>query len=63
MTRKTYTEGQKVRTCYGTLETVRRQDGCQVWTEEAGPNTWYHPEKLVAMYWSKTIGRFVTVPA
>ena len=41
----TFTPGQKVRTIYGVLRTVRYQDGCQVFVEEECMG-WYHPTKI-----------------
>lgn len=39
--------GDKVRTCYGSIETVMSADFCQVITyESARRNSWYHPTKV-----------------
>lgn len=39
--------GDKVKTCYGKIETVMFADFCQVITyESARQNSWYHPSKV-----------------
>lgn len=40
-----YQPGDKVRTQYGDIETVRLVNGCQVFTYES-LLSWYHPAKL-----------------
>ena len=40
-----FSPGDTVRTVYGEIRTVLRQDGCQVWVEEES-NSHYHPRKI-----------------
>jgi hypothetical protein len=56
----TFTRGQKVRTRTGQIQTIHSQRGAQVFVEEEG-NSWYHPNKLVPVYWSNELG-WVTIP-
>jgi hypothetical protein len=51
-----FVPGQEVRTRYGNIETVlfQAEDGLRVFTEEAGPNSWYHPGNLTPL-WNDTL--------
>ena len=46
---QTFKKGQKVRTCYGTIETVSQQVGTQVFTYESLTD-WYHPSKVAIIH-------------
>ena len=37
--------GDKVKTIYGTIETVLKVEDCRVFTKES-LNSWYHPSKV-----------------
>lgn len=58
-----FVPGQKVRTRYGNIETVlfQTEDGLRVFTEEAGPNSWYNPGNLTP-FWNDTPKQFETTP-
>jgi hypothetical protein len=44
---ESFQKGEKVRNQYGDTETVSRQEGNQVYTDESlKKNNWYHPDKL-----------------
>jgi hypothetical protein len=48
VTHRVFAAGQKVRTIYGEVRTVRDQggpNGCMVWLEEE--SRWWHPSKLI----------------
>ncbi len=44
----TLKKGQKIRTRYGDIRTVRSVNDCQVFVEEEN-NRWYHPTKVFAI--------------
>jgi hypothetical protein len=38
--------GDKVKTCYGHIETVLIVEESRIVTEQSGLNSWYHPTKV-----------------
>jgi len=52
--------GDKVRTVYGTIETVMRVEPLRVFTYESFG--WYHPTKVFPVFWSKALNHYVTIP-
>ncbi|MBI2427488.1 MAG: hypothetical protein HYV29_01575 [Ignavibacteriales bacterium] len=43
-----FTPGQRVRTIFGDITTVRMQIGCRVWLE-GYMNEWFHPTKIFSI--------------
>jgi hypothetical protein len=52
-----------VKTVYGKIEKIMNADDIQVTTyESASVGNWYHPTKVFPVYWSETLGQYVTIP-
>lgn len=55
--------GDKVKTIFGNVETVMSVEEARITTfESVCKNSWYHPTKVFSLYWSETLGQYVSVP-
>ena len=52
--------GDTVRTVDG-IDTVLSVEPLRIATYNH-PNTWYHPTKIIKLYWSETLEKYVTIP-
>lgn len=56
-------KGQKVLTTERKIETVMNIEEARIITfESAKQNNWWHPSKLIPVFWSNNLKKYVTIP-